>query len=62
MKSWYFSEKNRPGTYLLVTPDWTSIRIKAGLTQRDFPANMLLKVVLLSHLPALLPFSTGAMS
>jgi len=62
MESCYFSEKNRPGTYLLVTPDRTSIRIKAGLTQRDVPANLLLEAVLLSHLPALLPFSTGAVS
>jgi len=62
MKSCYFSEKIRPGTYLLVTPDRTSIRILAGLTQRDFPANVVLEAVLLSHLPALLPFSAGAVN
>jgi len=52
MKSCYFSEKHRPGTNLLMTPDRTSIRIKGGLTLRDFPANMLLEAVQLSHLPA----------
>ena len=60
MKSCYLAEKLRPGTYLLVSPDRTSIRIKVTLSQPGFPAKMLLEVVLFSHLPTLLLSYTGA--
>jgi len=45
-----------------VTRDGGVIKIKAGLTQQDIPATKVVAAAQLSHLPARLPFSTGAVS